>query len=86
MALMQCQPCQLPGKPGMLQLLHWSVPSLLALGGDGGGVGDSSLLQGGMVQKERKEKRTKRSVAQGEGEVHQGRLLMGSPAGCPDWL
>ena len=51
MALMQCQPCQLPGKPGMLQLLHWSVPSLLALGGDGGGVGDSSLLQGGLVQK-----------------------------------
>ena len=51
MALMQCQPCQLPGKPGMLQLLHWSVPSLLALGGDGGGVGDSSLLQSGLVQK-----------------------------------
>ena len=51
MALMQCQPCQMPGKPGMLQLLHWSVPSLLALGGDGGGVGDSSLLQSGLVQK-----------------------------------
>ena len=51
MALLQCQPCQLPGKPGMLQLLHWSVPSLLALGGDGGGVGDSSLLQSGLVQK-----------------------------------
>ena len=43
MALKQCQPCQLPGKPGMLQLLHWSVPSLLALGGDGDGVGDSSF-------------------------------------------
>ena len=50
-ALVQCQPWRLPGRPGVLQLWHWSVPSLLALGGDGGGVGDSSLLQGGMVQK-----------------------------------
>ena len=49
-ALVQCQPWRLPGRPGVLQLWHWSVPSLLALGGDGGGVGDSSLLQGDLVQ------------------------------------
>ena len=48
-ALVQCQPRQLPGRPGVLQLLHWSVPSLLALGGDGGGDGDDSQLQGDLV-------------------------------------
>ena len=36
-ALVQCQPWWLPGRPGVLQLEHLSVPSLLALGGDGGG-------------------------------------------------
>ena len=49
-ALVQCQPWRLPGRPGVLQLWHWSVPSLLALGGDGGGDGDDSQLQSGLVQ------------------------------------
>ena len=49
-ALVQCQPWQLPGRPGVLQLWHLSVPSLLALGGDGGGDGDDSQLQSGLVQ------------------------------------
>ena len=48
-ALEQCQPWQLPGKPGVLLLWHWSVPLQLALGGDGGDDGDSSQLQGGLV-------------------------------------
>ena len=30
-ALVQCQPWQLPGRPDVLQLEHLSVPSLLAL-------------------------------------------------------
>ena len=54
LALVQCQLWQLPGKPGVLQLLHWSVPLLLALGGDGGGDGDGFQLQGGLVQEQRK--------------------------------
>ena len=49
-ALVQCQPWQLPGRPGVLQLEHLSVPSLLALCGDGGGDGDDSQLQSGLVQ------------------------------------
>ena len=49
-ALVQCLPWQLPGRPGVLQLEHLSVPSLLALGGDGGDDGDDSQLQGGLVQ------------------------------------
>ena len=49
-ALVQCQPLQLPGRPGVLQLEHLSVPSLLALCGDGGGDGDDSQLQSGLVQ------------------------------------
>ena len=49
-ALVQCQPWRLPGRPGVLQLEHLSVPSLLALGGDGGDDGDDSQLQGGLVQ------------------------------------
>ena len=48
--LVQCQPWQLPGKPGMLLLLHWSAPLLLALGGDGSGDGVDSQLQDGLVQ------------------------------------
>ena len=49
-ALVQCQPWQLPGRPGVLQLEHLSVPSLLALSGDGGDDGDDFQLQGGLVQ------------------------------------
>ena len=49
-ALVQCQPWQLPGRPGVLQLWHKSVPSLLALDGDGGGGVDDSQLQSGLVQ------------------------------------
>ena len=48
-ALLQCQPWQLPGKPGELLLWHWSVPLQLALGGDGGDDGDNSQLQVGLV-------------------------------------
>ena len=51
LALVQCQPWQLPGKPGELQLWHWSVPLPLALGGDDGSDGDDSQLQVGLVQK-----------------------------------
>ena len=83
-ALVQCQPWQLPGRPGVLQLWHWSVPSLLALGGDGGGDGDVSQLQSGLVQEWRKEMKSKQSVAEGEEEVHQGRQQLVGPAGCPD--
>ena len=49
MALVQCQPQQLPGKPGELQLWHWSVPLPLALGVDGGDDGDDFQLQVGLV-------------------------------------
>ena len=48
-ALVQCQPQHLPGKPGMLQLWHYSVPSLLTLNGNGGGDADNFRLQGGLV-------------------------------------
>ena len=49
--LVQYQPQQLPGKPGVLQLWHWSVPLLLAHDGDGDGGddGDDLQLQGGLV-------------------------------------
>ena len=50
LALVQGQPWQLQGRPGVLQLEHLSVPSLLALCGDGGGDGDDSQLQSGLVQ------------------------------------
>ena len=81
MALVQCQPQQLPGKPGELQLWHWSVPLPLALSDDG----DGSQLQDGLVQKLEERLKSKQSVAVGEEEVHQGRLLMAGPAGCPSW-
>ena len=40
---------RLPGKPGELQLWHWSVPLPLALGVDGGDDGDDLQLQDGLV-------------------------------------
>ena len=46
------------------------MPSLLALGGEGGGDGDQ--LQDGLVQQQRKESWSKRSVAESEEEVHRG--------------
>ena len=82
-ALGQCQPWQLPGKPGELQLWHWNVPLPLALGVDGGGEGGDSQLQGGLVHEWWK--KYKQSVAVDEAEVHQGRQQSVGLAGCPDW-
>ena len=84
-ALVQCHPWQLPGKPGELQLWHWNVPKPLAPDGGGGGDGDVVRLQVGLVQKLEERLKSKQSVAVGEEEVHQGRLLMVGPAGCPSW-
>ena len=81
-ALVQCQPWQLPGRPGVLQLEHLSVPLLLALCGDGGGDGDDSQLQSDLVLEKRKE--SKQSVAEVEEGVHQGRQQLVGPAGCPN--
>ena len=71
-ALVKCQPQQLPGKPGMLQLWHYGVPSLLTLSGDGGGNDDDFQLQGGLVLEQKRGLKSKWSVAGGEAEVHQG--------------
>ena len=84
-ALEQHRPQQLPEKPGVLQLWHWSVPLPLALGGDGGDDGDDLQLQGGLVQEQRMTLKSKQSVAEGEEEVHQGRQQLVGPAGCPCW-
>ena len=48
-ALGQCQPWQLSGKPDELLLWHWNVPLPLALGVDGGDDGDDLQLQDGLV-------------------------------------
>ena len=84
-ALEPHQPQQLPGKPGELQLWHWNVPKLLAPDGGGGDDGDCSQLQDGLVQKLEERLKSKQSVAVGEEEVHQGRLLLLGPSGCPNW-
>ena len=57
---------------------------LLALGGDGGDDGDDFQLQVGLVHEQRKKGKSKQSVAEGEEEVHQGRLQSVGPAGYPD--
>ena len=80
-ALGQCQPEQLPGKPGVLQLLHWSVPLLLALGDDGGG--DAVQLQDGLMRRLELLK-SKQSVAGDGEEAHQGRQPLPSPTGFPN--
>ena len=69
-ALVKCQPQQLPGKPGMLQ--HWRA-LLLTLSGDGGGNDDNFQLQGGLVLEQKGRLKSKWSVAGGEAEVHQAR-------------
>ena len=71
-ALVQCQHQHLPGKPSMLQLWHYSVPSLLTLSGNGGSNDDEFQLQGGLVLEQKRGLKSKWSVAGGEAEVHQG--------------